>query len=47
MLGRKISLPINIAEARVDATDLAPGKYMVRLIVNTDKVLVKEFVIQR
>ena len=42
-----MELPIDLKNTQVDATTLAPGKYIVRLVVNEDKVLVKEFVIQR
>jgi hypothetical protein len=40
-------LPIDLNEAQVDATTLSPGKYLVRLVVNENNILVKEFVIQK
>ena len=47
MLGKTMELPIDLNEAQVDATTLSPGKYLVRLVVNENNILVKEFVIQK
>lgn len=45
MLGRVISLPVDLENHIVDGSSLAPGKYMVRLFTNTNTILQQEVVV--
>ncbi|MES2555472.1 MAG: T9SS type A sorting domain-containing protein [Bacteroidota bacterium] len=46
MLGRVISAPVSIGNKSVDATELAPGKYMIRITTESNQILLEEFVVQ-
>ncbi|ASS49290.1 MAG: hypothetical protein A3D31_03805 [Candidatus Fluviicola riflensis] len=46
MLGRVISAPVSIGNKSVDATELAPGKYMLRITTESNQILLEEFVVQ-
>ncbi len=45
VLGRNVTVPMSLVDAKVDATFLAPGKYIIRILTDNDELLVKEFVV--
>ena len=47
MLGRVISLPVDLQTGYVDGTQLESGKYMVRIVTENDTVIVQEVVVAR
>ena len=46
MLGRRVKTIVSIENKSVDATELTPGKYMIRITTENDQVLLEEFVLQ-
>ena len=45
MLGRLISLPVNLETNVIDGSELANGKYMVRLYTESKTILQQEVVV--
>jgi hypothetical protein len=47
MLGRKVSVNVDLKESKVDVSNLEPGKYMIRIITANNRAALKEFIIVR
>lgn len=47
VLGRVISLPVDLETGIVDGTRLESGKYMVRVVTESNRVIIQEIVVVR